>query len=122
MRNDERCIDRAARKDIEIVERRKTSRSPMQLFFLCVDNIAPCRIRFCFMTLLVLSFITRSSWSNNSSGFSEWKRTFSNSNVKDDIPHQGKNFQTKSIIGAIEDDILLKLEKGGYMKSWVRSY
>jgi hypothetical protein len=35
------------------------------------------------------------------------KRTFSNSNVKDDIPNQGKNFQTKSINGAIKDVVLL---------------
>jgi hypothetical protein len=35
------------------------------------------------------------------------KRTFSNSNVKDDIAHQGKNFQIESILDAIGDNILL---------------
>jgi hypothetical protein len=33
--------------------------------------------------------------------------TLSISNVKDDILHQGKNFQTKSNIGMVKDDILL---------------
>jgi hypothetical protein len=42
----------------------------------------------------------------------EWKRTFSNSNVKDDIPHRGKNFPTESIIGVIGDDILLDNRTG----------
>jgi hypothetical protein len=79
----------------------------MPLFLTCVDDIAPCRIGLCFMTLLVLGFITRSSWSSDSSGCSKWKTTFSNSNIKDDITHRGKNIQTKSIIGTIEDDILL---------------
>jgi hypothetical protein len=40
-------------------------------------------------------------------GCSEWKRSFSNFNVKDDIAHQGNNFQTDLIIGAIGDGILL---------------
>jgi hypothetical protein len=35
------------------------------------------------------------------------KIIFSNSNVKDDIPNQGKNFQIESIIGTIKDDIFL---------------
>jgi hypothetical protein len=39
-------------------------------------------------------------------GRSGQKRTFSNSNIKDDIAHWGKNFQTDSIIGAIEYGIL----------------
>jgi hypothetical protein len=38
---------------------------------------------------------------------SEWKRTFSSSKVKGNIPRLGKNFQTGVIIGAMEDDILL---------------
>jgi hypothetical protein len=59
------------------------------------------------MTPLVSCSITQSSWSINSIGYSEWKRTFSNSNVKDGIAHRGKNFQTRSILGAIEDGILL---------------
>jgi hypothetical protein len=41
----------------------------------------------------------------------EWilrmERTFPGSKVKDDILHRGKNFQTESNIGAIEDDLLL---------------
>jgi hypothetical protein len=72
-----------------------------------VGHIAPCRIGLCFITLLVLRFITRSSWPSNSSGFSKWKRTFSNSNVKANIPHRGKNFQTESILDMIGYDILL---------------
>jgi hypothetical protein len=59
------------------------------------------------MTLLVLHLITWPSWSNNSSGCSKVKRTFSNSNVKNNIPYWGKNFQTESIIGTIGDDIRL---------------
>jgi hypothetical protein len=35
------------------------------------------------------------------------KRTFSYPNVKGDILHPGKNFQTASIIDVIGDDILL---------------
>jgi hypothetical protein len=35
------------------------------------------------------------------------KNPLSNSNVKDDILRWGKNFQTKSNIGMIEDDILV---------------
>jgi hypothetical protein len=96
-----------SKKDSRTIERRKTSRSPMPLFLSCLGDIAPCWIELCFMTPLVLRFITRSPWSHNSSGYSEWKRTFSNSNIKDDIAHQGKNFQTESILGAIKDDILL---------------
>jgi hypothetical protein len=72
-----------------------------------VGIISPCRIRLCFMTLLVARFITQSSWSSNSSRCLKWKGTFSNSNVEDDITHQGKNFQTESILGTIEDGILL---------------
>jgi hypothetical protein len=40
-------------EDIGSVERRKTSQFPMQLFFPRMGDIAPCRIRLCFMTLLV---------------------------------------------------------------------
>jgi hypothetical protein len=58
------------------------------------------------MAPLVLHFITRSSWPN-SIECKEWKRTFSSSKVKDNIPHLGKNFQIEAIIGAMEDDILL---------------
>jgi hypothetical protein len=63
------------------------------------------------MTLIVLLFITRSSWPNPI-GCSEWIRTFSSSNVKDNIPHLGKNFKSEAIIGVIEDDILLKNRAG----------
>jgi hypothetical protein len=84
----------------------------MPLFLPCVGVIAPCRIRLCFLTLLVLRFLTQSSRSNNSSRYSEWKRTFSNSNVEDDITHRGKNFQTKSILGAIKDNMLLDNRTG----------
>jgi hypothetical protein len=60
------------------------------------------------MTLLVLRFISRSSRSNNSSGCSERKKELPQiSNVEDNIPNRGKNFQNESIIGVIEDDILL---------------
>jgi hypothetical protein len=38
---------------------------------------------------------------------SGWKRTFSYPNLKDDIFHQGQNFQTQSNIGTIDDDLLL---------------
>jgi hypothetical protein len=89
------------------VGRRRTSQSLMQPFPSTRDGRAPCRFRLCFMTLLVLCFITRSSWSSNSSGCSEQKRNFSGSNVKDDITHRGKNFQTELIIGLIKDDTLL---------------
>jgi hypothetical protein len=74
----------------------------MPLFLSCMSDIAPRKIRLWFMTLLVLGFITLSSWSSDSSGCSEWKRTFSSSNVKDFL-----KFQTGSIIDAIQDDILL---------------
>jgi hypothetical protein len=84
----------------------------MPLFILCVGDIARFRIGLCFMTLHVLFLITQSSWSSNSTGCLEWKRTFSNSNVKDDTPHQGKNFQTELIIDVIEDDILLDNRTG----------
>jgi hypothetical protein len=76
------------------------------LRFMKGGGATPCRIRLPFMTVLVLRFITRSFWSCNSSERSEWKRIFSNRNVKDDIPHWGKNIQTESSIGAIGDDIL----------------
>jgi hypothetical protein len=64
------------------------------------------------MTLLVSRLITQSSWSSNSSRCSEWKRTLSNPNVKDDILHQGKNFQMEPIIGVIRDDIFLDNRSG----------
>jgi hypothetical protein len=41
-----------------------------------------------------------------------WKRTFSDSNTKDDIAHWGKKFQADSIISAIGDDILLDNRSG----------
>jgi hypothetical protein len=74
------------------------------------------------MTMLVLHFITQSSWSNNWSGCSKCKGTFSNSNVKDNIPQQDKNFQTESIIGTIRDDILLDNKTGWIHEVMVRSY
>jgi hypothetical protein len=89
------------------VERRKTSRSLMQLSLRCMGDIAPCRFGLCFMTLVIACFITRSSWFNNSSRSSKRKRTFSYPDVKGDILHPGKNLQTESIIGVIGDDILL---------------
>jgi hypothetical protein len=93
-------------EDIGTIKRR-TSRSLMPLFLPCVGDIAPCSIGLCFMTILVLCFITRSSWFINSIRCSEWKRTFSNYNIQDDIDHRGKNFQTELILGTIKDDILL---------------
>jgi hypothetical protein len=112
-------IDAVARRisGIRTVGRRISSRSFMPLFLLCMGDIAPYRIRLYFMILLVLSFMTRSSWSSNLSECSERKRTFSNSNVKDKIPNWGKSFQTESIIGAIEDDILLDNQIG-----WVHEH
>jgi hypothetical protein len=96
------------KKDSITVGSRNTSRSPMPLFLLCMGDIVPCRIGLCFMTLLVLCFITRSSWFSDSSGCSERKKEFlSNSNVEDNIPYWGTNFQTGSIIDVIGDDILL---------------
>jgi hypothetical protein len=77
----------------------------MQLFFPRMGDIAPCSIGLCFKTLLVLCSITRSSWSINSIGCLEWKITLSNSNIKDDITHRGKNFQTELILCVIEDAI-----------------
>jgi hypothetical protein len=82
----------------------------------CLGDIAPCRIRLGFMTLLVLRFITLSSWSSISSGCSEWKRTFSSSNVKDFL-----KFQSGSIIGAIKDKILLDDRIGWIHEGMVRS-
>jgi hypothetical protein len=82
--------------------KKETSQIPMQLFLPCMSDIPPCRIGLCFMTLLVLCSITRSSWSSNSIGCSEWKRILPNSNVNDFL-----KFQAGSIICAIEDYILL---------------
>jgi hypothetical protein len=84
----------------------------MSLFLPCMDDIEPCIIGLCFTTLLVLCSITRSPWSMNSIECSEWNRTFSNSNIKDKIAHQGKDFQTESILDAIGDDILLDNRTG----------
>jgi hypothetical protein len=89
-------MHRSWRKDdIRRSGRKKTFQSPMQLFLSCVDDISPCRIRLCFMTVLVSRFITRSSWSSNSSGCSEWKRTFSYPNVKGDNPPSGYELPNK---------------------------
>jgi hypothetical protein len=41
--------------------------------------------------------------------------------VKDDIPHQGKNFQIELIFGAIKDDILLDGRTGWRHKGMMRS-
>jgi hypothetical protein len=81
--------------------KKETSRFPMQLFLPCMSDIAPCRIRLCFMTLLVLCSITRSSWSINSIGYSEWKRTFSNSNIEDDILLDNRTGQIHKDMGEI---------------------
>jgi hypothetical protein len=105
--NDEECLD---------VEKRTEYRDNWQGEFFPVSHaaslsndrsISPCGMWRFLTTLLVWLFIPRSSWSSDSSGCSEWKRTLSTSNVQDDIPYWGKNFQTESILGAIEDDILL---------------
>jgi hypothetical protein len=85
---------------------------PCNFLLLCMNEIAPCRIGLYFMTLLVLCSITRSSWSINSIRCSKWKRTFSNSNFKDDKAHWGKNFQNELILGAIGDHILLDNRTG----------
>jgi hypothetical protein len=107
-RNDERYIERVARRisGIGTDERGRPSLS----------------------SLLVLHLITQSPWSIYSIGCSGWKITFSNSNVKDDIAHRGKNFQTDSIIDANEDNILLDNQKAlGYdgtsqiMMGWLKS-
>jgi hypothetical protein len=79
----------------------------MPFFLPCEGVLAPCRIGLCFLTLLVLRFLIQSSWFSNLSGYLEWKRTFSNSNIEDDITHRGKNLQTESILGTSEDDMLL---------------
>jgi hypothetical protein len=50
-------------EDIGTVERRRTSQLLTQLFLWCMGDVSPCRIEWCFMVLLVLCFITRSSWS-----------------------------------------------------------
>jgi hypothetical protein len=104
--------------------KKETSQFPMQLFLSCMSDITPCRLRLWFMTLLVLCYITRSSWSINSIGCSKWKRTFSNSNIKDDIAHRGNNFQIESI----GDDILLDNRTGwiyegtsNIMTTWLKS-
>jgi hypothetical protein len=99
-------------EDSGTIGRRRTSQSLLQLFLPCVSVISPCRIRLCFTTLLIVRFITWSSWSSNSSRCSEWKWTFSNANIENDITHRGKKFQTESILGAIEDDILLDNRTG----------
>jgi hypothetical protein len=59
-KNDERCIDQVVRRisSIETVERRRTSRSSIPLFFPCMNDIALRRIGLCFITLLVVYFIT----------------------------------------------------------------
>jgi hypothetical protein len=48
----------------------------------------------------------------------EQEKTFSNSNVKDNLTHLGKNFQTKSIISALEMTFSWITEQDGYMKAW----
>jgi hypothetical protein len=110
------------KKDSGTVERRKTSRPPMPLFLSCVGDIIPCRIELCFMALLVLCSITRSSWWSNSSGYSEWKIAFSNSNIEDNLTRPGKNFQSESILSVIRDDPLLdnrtRWIHEGTMRSW----
>jgi hypothetical protein len=110
------------KKDSGTVERRKTSRPPMPLFLSCVGDIIPCRIELCFMALLVLCSITRSSWWSNSSGYSEWKIAFSNSNIEDNLTRPGKNFQSESILSVIWDDPLLdnrtRWIHEGTMRSW----
>jgi hypothetical protein len=93
----------------------------MQLLLRCMDSIALCRIRLCFTALLVLHFITQSSLSIYLIILSRWKEAFSSSNVKDDIVHQGKNFQTESIFGTIKDDILLDGRTGWRHKGTMRS-
>jgi hypothetical protein len=56
------------------------------------------------------------------------KRIFSYPNVKGDILHQGKNFQTELIFGVIKDDILMDTRTGQIhegtseiMTTWLKS-
>jgi hypothetical protein len=103
--------------DIGTIQRRRTSWSLMLLFLPCVGDIAPCRIRLCFITLLVLRFINRSSWSSNLSGCSKWNttslipmsRTLSNSKLDWSLA------LSKMIFSWM-------IEQDGYIKSHVRSY
>jgi hypothetical protein len=91
----------------------------MSLLLLRVGDIASCRIVLCFITLLGLRFITRSSWSSDSNGCLERKKgILSHSNVEDNIPYWGMNFQTKLIIGVIKDGTFLDDKHDGYMKAW----
>jgi hypothetical protein len=89
----------------------------MSLFLPCVGDIVPCRMRLYFMTLLVLHFITWSSWSHNSSGCSKWKRTLS-----DDIPQWDKNLQTDLSSAWSEIVFSGAIEKSGCTKLRVRPY
>jgi hypothetical protein len=110
-RNDEGRLDHGEGRILGQLERGRLLGLSCNFSLLWMGNMTPCRIGLCFMTLLVLRFITPSSWSN-SIACSEWKRTLSNSNVQDDIPYWGKNFQTESILDAIGDDILLDNRTG----------
>jgi hypothetical protein len=107
-----------SKKDNRIVERRGTSRSPMSLFLSCVGDIAHCSIGLCFITLIVLHFITRSSWSSNLSGCSEWKGTSSNSNVKDYIPHWVRTSKLNQSLLWLETMFSWTIEHDGYTKLW----
>jgi hypothetical protein len=50
------------------------------------------------------------------------KGTFSNSNVEDNLPYWGKNFQTELIIDSIRDDILMDGRTWWIHKGTVRSW
>jgi hypothetical protein len=106
----------------------KNFSASLATFLPCMSDIASCRIGLCFMALHVLCSIIRSSLSINSIGCLEWKRSFTNSNVKDDIAYQGKDFQIESILGVIGDDILLDnrtrwvhKSTGEIMMTWLES-
>jgi hypothetical protein len=103
-------------------ERSKTSQSPRQLFLPCACDVAPCRVGLCSMTPLVLRFITRSSWFNNSSGSSKRKWTFSYPKVKGDTLHQARTSKPNWILACSKMIFSRTLGQEGYTSARLRSW
>jgi hypothetical protein len=108
--------------NIETLEKRKSSRCLMPLFVLCVGDIAHFRIGLCFMTLHVFFLITQSSWSSNLTGCLEWKRTFSNSNVKDDTPIGVRTSRLNWSSTRSKMIFSWTIEQDGYMKNMAQKW
>jgi hypothetical protein len=96
--------------------------SPIMLPSMQVGGRALCRIRLCFMTLLVLRFFAQSSGSSNSSEYSKKEKNFIKFQCENDIPSGVRTFKLNRSSAWSEMLFFGTIEQSGCTKLWVRPY